>query len=167
MVSRVTLLSNFRTRSHHSVCAEICSAAKWRVSQATARTDEYHRRLTQIDLRRRVATLEFVFAEDCAIPPKHPDSHDSRELSPLANICSTARSSVKHLMTASTIALIASSGSVLHRNRVYPNSFKKRHRRRDHILVSSAFRVNHTSCAIACVRIQNRTHSHLLAFLID
>ena len=40
MVSCTQKLSNFRTRSHHSVCAEICSAAKFRVSQATARTDE-------------------------------------------------------------------------------------------------------------------------------
>ena len=34
----MTHLSNFRTRSHHSVCAKICSTIMWRVSQATART---------------------------------------------------------------------------------------------------------------------------------
>ena len=104
----MTPLADFRTLSYHSVCVEVCSAANWRVSQATVRTDEYHRRFSQIDLRRRVATLEFVFAELCAIPSKHPDSHDSRELFPLA-----ARSSDKYLMTASTIALIASSGSCI------------------------------------------------------
>ena len=35
-VSCMTLFSNSQTRSNHSVSAEICSAAKWRVSQATA-----------------------------------------------------------------------------------------------------------------------------------
>ena len=32
LVSEDLVLSKFRARSHHSVCAEICSAAKWRVS---------------------------------------------------------------------------------------------------------------------------------------
>ena len=41
--------------------------------------------------------------------------------------------------------------------------FQKRHRRRDRILVSSAFHVNHTSCSIARARIQNRTHTSLAA----
>ena len=44
--------------------------------------------------------------------------------SPLARIARLRDRLDKHLITASTIALVAGSGSVLHRNRVHPNSSK-------------------------------------------